>query len=152
MSAAFALGGAVLVVDLIDRHYAASQDKHLPSSFPSTLFRLIEGIWTVGLLVFYLAGTGDIKDVGGHVKALSLRNIFRIIIIGSIGLASGIWLEKYTNEHDELVVAAITLLVTMVIEGFIIIKDHTGKNSFLIRILVLISGFSWFGVCALITS
>lgn len=150
MSAALALGGALLGVDLIDRHYTNTQDKHLPKSLPSPIFKLLEGIWTVGILVFYLSGTGEIGTIADHVKNLSLKGIIKVLLVGSAGIISGLWLEKYTESHTELTVAAFTLLVTLIIEGFIIIKGEKGTHSQLISALVIASSLSWLGVCLLI--
>ena len=146
------LASAILGATLIEKHYSDAQSNHVPDKIPSSVVMLLEGIWTIALLVFYLSNTGDIKDVYKHIKNISWKGAGYLIIIATLGIFAGLWLEKESSSHSELSVIALTLLVTIGVESYLIINSYKGKNMHTIIILAATAFLAWSGVYLLLPS
>ena len=146
------LASAILGATLIEKHYSDTQSAHVPDKMPSSVVMLLEGIWTVALLVFYLSGTGDIQNIYKHIKRISWKGAVNLLLIATLGMFAGMWLEKESSSHTELSVIALTLLITIGVEGYLIINSYKGKNMYPILMLAATAFFSWGGVYILLPS
>ena len=140
------LGSAILIATLIDKHYSMTQSQHLPTEMPASIIMLLEGIWTIALVVFYLTTTDGLQSVFSHVKNISFESAGRLLAVATIGILAGLWLEKQSNTHSEITVITLTLLISLFVEGYIVITGYTGKHPEIVSILVTLSILSWAGV------